>query len=334
MNKNNRDTYTAKPISCCISPSTECLLRCKMCYLWKAEPEAKKISADEWKYFIDSLDEILEDRRELILSGGEPLLNEDIPDFIKQGSDKGFRTVLSTNAVLINEEKARQLIDCDLKEIYISLDSLNENTHDYLRGIKGTHKKTIDAIGYLNKYKHDLKINIITVISRYNLLDIPELVKKICADNKIGGIYFQAISQPFCTPTDEYWYKKDEYRFLWPEDLESVRSLIEELIDLKKRDYRIINQIQHLEKFKLYFEDPNTYVTKAKCYMGDYTMNVNPAGDIFLCCYMLPIGNIRKNKISELWFSDLAEQRRNQMRECRRNCHNMVNCFFMESKEG
>lgn len=310
------------------------MLRCKMCYLWKTEPELSKIPSDEWKIFIDSLDDMLEDRRELILSGGEPLLNQDVPGLIKRGNDKGFRTVLSTNAVLIDEEKAIQLIEAGLKEIYISLDSFNEKTHDYLRGIDGSHKKTMNAIEYLNKYKRDLKINIITVISGYNLHDIIGLVKKVSADNKIDGMYFQAIAQPFCTPTDEYWYKKDEYSFLWPRDSESVQSVINELIDFKKQNHRIINHAQHLEKFKVYFDNPNTYVTKAKCYTGDYTMNVNPAGDVFLCCYMPPIGNIRKDRIREIWFSDLAKQRRSEMYQCERNCHNMVNCFFMENEEG
>lgn len=304
-----------------------------MCYLWKSRPEPDRIRLNEWESFIDSLDTALSDRRELIFSGGEPLLNQDIAHLINYGDKRGLKATLSTNAFLIDEDMAKQMIEAGLKEIYISLDSFNEETHDFLRGVDGSHKKAMNAIDYLNKYRRKLKINIITVISQCNLLEIVKLAKEMCAENKIDGIYFQAISQPFYTPFDEYWYKKKEYSFLWPADPKTVSLVIDELISLKKQNCSIINHVRHLEKFKSYFDSPDTYVTKSRCYLGNYTINVNPAGDIFLCCFMDPVGSIRKDNINELWFSEKAQQRREEMYQCRRNCHNMVNCFFMEKEE-
>lgn len=82
-------------------------------------------------------------------------------------------------------------------------------------------------------------------------------------------------------------------------DLKSAHPVINEIIDLKKQNYHIIYQIQHLQKFNAYFDNPNTYVTKAKCYMGDYTMNVNPSGDVFLWkARRAKILNARKAAIS------------------------------------
>jgi len=321
------------PVSCCIVPSIECFLKCKMCYLWKSRPEPDRIRLNEWESFIDSLDTTLSDRRELIFSGGEPLLNQDMAHLIDYGDKRGLKTTLSTNAFLIDEDRAKQMIEAGLKEIYISLDSFNEETHDFLRGVEGSHKKAIDAIDYLSRYRCGLKINIITVISQCNLHEITKLVKEMRAGKKIDGIYLQAVSQPFYTPFDEYWYKKEEYNFLWPADSSGVNIIIDELINLKRQNYPIINHVRHLEKFKSYFSNPDTYATKSRCYLGDYTININPAGDVFLCCFMDPIGNIRKDNINEIWFSEKAQQKRKEMYQCRRNCHNMVNCFFMEKEE-
>lgn len=322
-----------KPISCCIVPSIECFFKCKMCHLWKSRPEPDKINPEEWQNFIDSLSGLLDDRKELIFSGGEPLLNKDITALISYANKKGLRTVLSTNAFLIDGKKAEELVAAGLKEIYISLDSFNEKTHDFLRGVEGSHKKATDAIGHLNKYRSDLKVNVITVLSGCNLHEISGHVKKLSGEGMVGGVYFQAIAQPFYTEFEEYWQQKEEYSFLWPQDLKAVHDALDILIEFKSRNYPIINQLQHLEKFRSYFENPNLFVTKSRCYLGDYSININPNGNIFLCGSLGPVGNIRKDDINRLWFSDRAQEKREQMYKCAKNCHNMVNCFFLDKEE-
>jgi hypothetical protein len=105
------------------------------------------------------------------------------------------------------------------------------------------------------------------------------------------------------------------------------------LIKLKNDGYPIHNFPLQIEIFKTYFENPAKRARKAACYLGDYVININPIGDISLCCFMGPIGNIRKDDIGKLWYSELAIQKRAKMHDCDINCNNMVNCFFKEDEE-
>ncbi len=330
----NRPGDIRRPVSCCVVPSLNCNFRCTMCHLWKSGQEKDRLTPQEWVSFIDSLAGLLEGRKELTFSGGEPLLQKGILDLIGHGSKKGFTTVLCSNGFFIDETMARQIVDAGLKEIYLSLDSLQAHTHDLLRGMPGSYEKTMAAIRFLNRYRRDFKINIISVISRPTYTGIEELIKTLIHEGLIDGVHLQAIVSPFYAAAGIAWYQSEEYAHLWPEDPERVVEAIERLISLKRAGFPIVNPAGHLKKFQRYFENPLHYVTKASCYLGDYTMNINPAGEVLLCCAQPGLGNVRRDNIQELWFSSEADRERARMYQCERNCHNMVNCFFLPEKEG
>ena len=322
-----------KPNSCSIVLLTNCFFKCKMCEMWKSKDDPNAISTDEWKRFIDSLENMLDNQRELVFSGGEPLLRKDIFELIKFGSQKGFKTLMPSNGYLIDEDMARRIQDAGLKEIFISLDSTNHKTHDFLRGFEGAHDKVMRAFDNLHKYCPELRIGIITVISGINYNEIINLVEWVKKMQFISGVYFQAIAKPFFVPLGDNWYKDSPHQFLWPRDIDGMQSMLDNLIKLRLDGYPIHNYPLQLEIFKNYFKNPDKRARKATCYLGDYVINVNPGGDVSLCCFMEPIGNIKKDRIDKLWYSELAIQKRAEMHNCDMNCNNMVNCFFKEDEE-
>ncbi|MBU2034549.1 MAG: SPASM domain-containing protein, partial [Candidatus Omnitrophica bacterium] len=149
----------------------------------------------------------------------------------------------------------------------------------------------------------------------------------------LSGIYFQAIAKPFFVPLPDSWYKEGKYGFLWPKDIPAIHRTIDELISLRNAGYPIHNFAMQLVIFKTYFARPDIRARKAACYAGDYVINVNPSGDISLCCFMKPVGNIKKDDIGKLWFSEQSAEMRQKMHNCTINCNNMVNCFFKEGEE-
>lgn len=56
---------------------------------------------------------------------GDPLLHPQISQLIKIAGDAGFYTQLVTNGALLTEDKARNLCDCGLNQICVSLHSVN-----------------------------------------------------------------------------------------------------------------------------------------------------------------------------------------------------------------
>lgn len=304
-----------------------------MCEMWRSNDDPYQVSTEEWKNFIISLESLLDGPRELVFSGGEPLLRKDIFELIKFGTEKGFKTLMPTNGYLIDEDIAKRIRDSGLKETFIALDSINDKTHDFLRGVDGSHKRVMRAIESLHRYCPELRIGIITVISGVNYNEVIELVKWIKKTEFLSGVYCQVIAKPFFVPLEDSWYKEGKYSFLWPKDIVKMHSVLDELIRLRKDGYPIHNFPLQLEIFKAYFENPAQRARKSRCYLGDYVININPSGDISLCCFMEPIGNIKKDGINRLWYSEKANLARAQIYNCNINCHNMVNCFFKEEEE-
>ncbi len=128
-----------KPNFSCLSVTEDCILRCKMCYKWKKDvsirPDNNSPTISQWKNAIASLREITDEGFLINFGGGEPLLMDGIFELIRFARDMGFKTNIATNAYLINEDVAKAIADSGLSTINISLDSMSESTHDYLRGV-------------------------------------------------------------------------------------------------------------------------------------------------------------------------------------------------------
>ncbi len=301
--------------------------------MWKSKEDMYQTSTEEWKRFIGSLDGLLDGPRELVFSGGEPLLRKDIFELIRCGTDRGFKTLMPSNGYLIDEDMAKKIKDSGLKEIFISLDSTQEKTHDFLRGVEGAHRRVMRAFENLRKFCPELRIGVIAVISGVNYTEIVDLVKWVREAGFLSGIYCQVIAKPFFVPLDNDWHKSDSYGFLWPKDMARMSAVLDELIGLKNAGYPLHNFPLQLQVYKTYFADPAKRARKATCYLGDYVINTDPAGNISLCCFMGPVGNVKTDDIKTLWFSDKAVRAREQMHACNLNCNNMVNCFFKEDEE-
>ncbi len=323
-----------RPTSCSLVVINGCPLRCKMCHMWKAPSMDNEVKIDELIPFVDKVKEVLIGEKELVISGGEPLMKKGVLDLVSHASRSGLKTIMPTNGCLIDEKMAKKIADSGLSEIFISLDSFNPKTHDFLRGVEGAYDKVMKAIEYLSKYSTDTKINILTVLSGVNITEVIEHMHRIHNDPRLAGVYFQAVQEPFWSQAGPEWYEKEEFKFLWPKDSDYVEKVLDELNYLKhEKSMMVHNHSEQLEIFKAYFKNPRKRARKGPCYIGDYVINVNPQGDIFLCCLSIPIGNIRRDDIRNLWFSGSVHIFRQLMHNCTLYCHNMVNCFFKEDNE-
>jgi MoaA/NifB/PqqE/SkfB family radical SAM enzyme len=307
-----------------------------MCYKWRDDVnlrDPQEPSLEQWKSFISLLRILVKGRLQINFAGGEPLVRKETLELVKYAHDQGFDTLLATNAFLIDEEMAKRIADSGLTIANISLDSLKEQRHDYLRGVKGVYKKVMQAIELLDKYASDVKIGICTVIVEQNLDELAEIVKWIESNGKIDGMGFQAVTQPFSTPEDPFWYKNEEYSHLWPKDISKVDRAMNELIEMKRNGFnKLGNPLSQFYVYKAYFRNPNKFIKKQKCHIDTQAINITPAGEIRICFYMEPIGNVKTDDINEVWFSQEAKTLREKIANCKRNCQSMVNCNFDESE--
>jgi Fe-coproporphyrin III synthase len=321
-----------KQISCDLIITETCMLQCKMCNMWQSKNDPQSPELEVWKRFIDSFADFAGNEAQLQFVGGEPLLKKGVLDLIGQAAKKGLCTKMTTNGYLIDKMVAGQIAGLGLNTIIFSLDSLKQETHDFLRGLNGTYDRVMNAIKLLDEFGSDaLNIHIVATIMRQNLDDLLELTEWVNGNAAIDKIGFQAVMQPFFTPEDNEWYKKEEFLPLWPKDLDKVDSVLESLAGCKNNGYKINNPVGQFGVFKSYFRHPEKFVKVSKCNLGYNSVSVNTFGKIYLCLSMDPIGDIRSGKsMEEIWFSKEAQKVRESIKNCKHNCKSMINCFFEE----
>jgi len=328
--ENARNIHKIKPEFCCFGVIDECFLQCKMCHKWKPDPSIQGIeraSISSWKNAIASLRSITDDSFLINFGGGEPLLMEGLFELVRCAADMGFRTNIATNAYLINEDTAKEIADSGLSSVNLSLDSMNEATHDYLRGRKGVYKKVMEAIENLDKYcDKNFEIIICCAIYDINKEEVIEVAEWVNQHPRLKWIYFMAAMQPNNTKPNPRWYR-EEFSYLWPKDAAKIVSIIDCLIDMKNKGYRINNQICQLEAFKKYFSYPDRFVKNTPCNL-DRAVHVSSIGDIYICYDWGCLGNIKKDNLATVWYSQEADKIREDIRNCKKNCHHLINCFF------
>ncbi|MBU1912272.1 MAG: radical SAM protein [Candidatus Omnitrophica bacterium] len=237
-----------KPKTCLLTVTNQCVLRCRMCHLWQLNTSKEEISINDCKRFIDSLEGFGSEPIEVHIIGGESLIKKGILDLIAYISSKGSRTVMTSSAYTIDDAMAKAIANSGLSMLNISIDSLNPEVHNFLRGKDDSFQRAMGAIDYLSKYKAGkLKLGINTVISAKNLEDIVELSEWTTNNKNLDSLYFMAVMRPFGSQVDWEWFKKDGFSELWPQDYSKVGEVLNKLIELKKSGYKIENPVGQLQ---------------------------------------------------------------------------------------
>ena len=320
-----------KPRFCALGTVRRCNFKCKMCHIWENK-DKEELSIQQWKNFLSSFKRVADDHCQINFAGGEPFLQERLTELVRFVHDEGFITAVCTNAYFINVKTAKEIGESGLNTIALSLDSLDEKKHDFLRGIRGSYKKVMDAIELLRKYAPKTELNILTIMLQLNLEGLIPLVEWVQSEDRINMINFLALIQPRGNEKERNWYNRPENKILWPQDSKRLDKIIDELIEMKSKGApKIGNPVSQLLKFKKYYKNPNTYIHKRiKCNMGYIFLSVNEKGYVTLCEERDPIGNILKEDIYDIWFSKKADEVREEIRNCKKNCHQLLNCCYEE----
>lgn len=301
-----------KPSSIYATVTTRCPLHCRMCDHWKNKDVMRELDTAEWKH-------VLKELRDWIgpfhvnFGGGEPFIREDMIEILNYASSMGVSCGVVTNAFLINKHVSDQIVDTGIFNINISLDGIRPETHEFLRGTSGSFKKVIDAIKYLkesaNAKGKSLRIIIKALITEYNLREMPGLAELALQEN-LTGVNFQPLI---------IWNK--ECHNLWVKDFEMLDNICDILIDMKKKKYPILNADHHIRWFKNYFRDPHrSFSKKEVCSVGYTNLFIRNRGEVDFCDLVGHIGNVRTHAVREIWHSEGAEKKRDEIRLCNRLC--------------
>ncbi len=154
-----------------------CNLKCQHCYSGSENRKYEnELTTTEAKKLMDDLSDFKVPV--ILISGGEPLIREDLPEVLQYARSRSIRCTVSTNGTLIDKEYAKVLKQCGAGYVGISLDGIGQR-HDGFRGVKGSFDKAL--AGIRNCLDIGQKVGLRFTISSYNfdqLADIFYLIKE------------------------------------------------------------------------------------------------------------------------------------------------------------
>jgi MoaA/NifB/PqqE/SkfB family radical SAM enzyme len=321
----------SKPNMIYVMINNACNLRCLYCDIWKFKGE-NDLNTQQW---IQAFDELLSWTRypKLNISGGEPFIRKDIFQILDFVVKKGAVVGVVTNGWALKPDIVPRVVELGLSNLNISIDSLDHNVCDMMRGRKGHTKKTIESIlrvmEEIKRQQSDMKVYLKAVVSGANATSLVDIVR-FAQKNGISGVMFQPLEAVFSRQVDygTEWHKNTP---LWPQELEELEEATNELIAMKKKGAPITNPISHIESWPKYFKNPitgvqgqikdlNLHQEKIPCRIGHTHLYMNSDGTFKLCWSFPTLGNVLNDSIKEKWNSRQAKDLRESIAKCTAPC--------------
>ena len=148
-----------------------CNLRCVHCYSNSTDgPNPGEMSTNQALAMIDDLADF--GAPVLLLSGGEPLMREDLFTLAATAVERGIRAVVSTNGTLITPAMAERLREASVGYVGVSLDGLGE-VNDRFRGRAGAFA---DALaGIRNCRQAGMKVGLRFTVTGANVSQVADI---------------------------------------------------------------------------------------------------------------------------------------------------------------
>ena len=226
------------------------------------------------------------------VTGGEPLLREDLIDIMQYAISLGYHWGLVTNGMLLNENIIARLKETELKTVSISIDGLYE-THDSLRGVKGGFNTVIRNLKLLADVDFLETIMITTVVSKKNISELDSIknllkslpinVWRICPVDPIGRA------------------DSDSNLIL---DTDQIKNIFEYISRCRQEDlpFNVTTSCSHyLGKYEF-----DVRLFPFECNAGKTVGSILANGDIFVCPNVSRIseliqGNVRTHSFVDVW---------------------------------
>ena len=165
---------------------SSCNCRCVMCDIWKIK-EAKIFGMRDLEPQLESIRRLRV--RWIVFSGGEPLMNPELPQLCAILRREGIRlTLLSTGLLL---KKNALVVAESFDDVIVSLDGPRE-IHDSIRRVEGAFVLLEAGVRALRDMRNDMRITARTTVQQANHRSLLETAR---AANKLSlnGISFLAV---------------------------------------------------------------------------------------------------------------------------------------------
>lgn len=303
------------PIRVSCELTSVCNAKCLHCYAIPSTPVVSELTTDDWKEVFDELREI--NTFGVALTGGEPLLRNDLEELVEYCSNLNLNPTLATNASVLTKDRLIGLFSLGLTGLLISLDGADAETHDNFRGMTGLYDQVLKVIGWLVELDYAFVVH--TTIMRLNLhqiLDIMDLaaklgVPKLSLTNLVNAGRASFNNYLHLAPSD---YIDLLQKIYWKEEELSNISIIYPDIPAAYFEKSI-----GLGYYKRLYEEGRI----GQCNAGITGCEISSVGEVRPCDVSgnVTLGNIKDRSLKEIWdHSPIFDQLRKINRKDRIPC--------------
>jgi pyruvate formate lyase activating enzyme len=179
--KNTFIEYPGKIAAMIFLPS--CNFRCSFCFNPELVSDSDKLKDIDEKEVFDFLEKQKKWVDGLVISGGEPTLHKELPDFIKKIKAMGYLVRIYTNGT--NPEMLKQLINEKLIDS-IAMDikaQLTEENYEAVTNVKGILENVKKSISLIMNSSLEYEFRTTVVPSLHSENDIEEIARYIKGAN-------------------------------------------------------------------------------------------------------------------------------------------------------
>ena len=311
------------PQTIVFDPFHRCNTKCQHC--WVHTPSVKhpeeflnrKFDFELFKKIIDDASDMMTDG--IILQGdGEPLMYDKFMSMLRYAKSKELGVLFFTNGILLDEEKAKEIIDLGVNEIYCSFPAGTAEVYEKISSIQPaeTFYKVWDNLKKFMILKRQAGRNsprliVSHVIHNLNYHQLVEMAK-MDADIAPDAVRFYLIRLDVM----------NRFLQLKPEEMDEIKKQLPIISEILKK-----NNIEFVDNFEFQL---NHYDEKTGAWSKDFFLsngctigwyfNLIPAKyDMSFCCHLRTVGYLDKKSFKEVWNSTEYWQWRRQAKYLKDN---------------
>lgn len=291
------------PFFVSIETSNYCNLHCPQCpvgigkYIQNADKQLF-----DFKLYKKIMDELKPTLLHVILYfQGEPLINKQLPDFVRYAHERKIFTSTSTNGQLINKNNAKLIVSSGLDKLIVSIDGTTQTVYERYR-VGGNLQKAMEGIRLLVDEKKKQKsftpiIEIQFIVLKTNehqMNDMRKLAKKLHVNRlrfKTAQLYNFEKGHPFLPKNSKYARYKQQKNGIY-----TVKA-----------------------------KQPN------RCWRLWNGAVVNASGEVLPCCFdkgsEFSFGNINSALFSDIWHNTKSNKFRSDLLHNRLQFEICKNCI-------
>lgn len=282
----------------CLHVAHDCNLACGYCFAGEGEYHGPRglMSAEVGKAAIDFLVKNSGNRHniEVDFFGGEPLMNfevvKEVVEYarsIEKEANKNFRFTITTNGVLLDEEK-QKYINENMYNVVLSLDgrqSVNDTMRKTSNG-KGSYDLIVPKFQQLAESRKQQNYYVRGTFTRNNLDFAKDVIH-------LADLGFKQVSvEPVVAPLDmSYALQEEDVEGLYAE----YEALAKEMLKRKQedRDFNFFHFMIDLS------QGPCAHKRLAGCGSGTEYLAATPEGDLYPCHQFVGIDEFKMGTVFE-----------------------------------